>query len=47
MTQTAEDFAAAGYEITMLNDRHAYLKCPSDSPLRPGDLPTFDKWDAL
>jgi D-serine dehydratase len=45
-----------GYEITMLNDQHAYLKCPDDSPLRPGDLvelgishpcTTFDKWDVL
>ncbi len=45
-----------GYEITMLNDQHAYLKCPEDSPLRPGDLvelgishpcTTFDKWDVL
>ncbi len=45
-----------GYEITMLNDQHAYLKCPEDSALRPGDLvelgishpcTTFDKWDVL
>jgi D-serine dehydratase len=45
-----------GYEIIMLNDQHAYLKCPVDSPLRAGDLvelgishpcTTFDKWDVL
>lgn len=46
----------AGYEVTMLNDQHAYLKCPEDSPIRPGDLvelgishpcTTFDKWDVV
>ena len=46
----------SGCEITMLNDQHAYLKCPEDSALRPGDLvelgishpcTTFDKWDVL
>ncbi|MDQ0324101.1 D-serine dehydratase [Pararhizobium capsulatum DSM 1112] len=45
-----------GHEVIMLNDQHAYLKCPEDSPLRPGDLvelgishpcTTFDKWDVL
>jgi D-serine dehydratase len=44
------------YEIIMLNDQHAYLKCPEDSHLRPGDMvelgishpcTTFDKWDVL
>lgn len=45
-----------GHEIIMLNDQHAYLKCPVESPLRVGDLvelgishpcTTFDKWDVL
>ena len=45
-----------GHEILALNDQHAYLKLPSDSPLAIGDsvnlgishpCTTFDKWDVL
>ncbi|WP_340108859.1 hypothetical protein [Pikeienuella sp. HZG-20] len=54
-TMTAHDMPE-GHEVIMLNDQHAYLKCPPDSPLRPGDLvelgishpcTTFDKWGVL
>lgn len=46
----------AGYQIVRLNDQHAYMTCPKDSPMRPGDLvelgishpcTTFDKWDVI
>lgn len=46
----------AGFEVTGLNDQHAYLALPDDSPLRVGDLlsfgishpcTTFDKWQLL
>jgi len=45
-----------GYSISALNDQHAYLDVPVDSPLRVGDMigsgishpcTTFDKWQAL
>jgi D-serine dehydratase len=46
----------AGFEVTGLNDQHAYLGVPHDSPLRVGDMlgfgishpcTTFDKWQLL
>lgn len=46
----------AGFEVTGLNDQHAYLALPDDSPLRVGDMlsfgishpcTTFDKWQLL
>ncbi|EUC20807.1 D-serine dehydratase-like domain containing protein [Burkholderia sp. BT03] len=46
----------AGHRVTKLNDQHAYLDIPADSPLRMGDLigfgishvcTTFDKWRCL
>ncbi|NWD25681.1 amino acid deaminase [Pseudomonas yamanorum] len=46
----------AGHRVTKLNDQHAYLDIPPDSPLRVGDLvgfgishvcTTFDKWRCL
>ncbi|WP_158626000.1 amino acid deaminase [Arsenicitalea aurantiaca] len=46
----------ADHEIFALNDQHAYLRCPEDGPMRPGDrvtlgishpCTTFDKWDVL
>ena len=45
-----------GHEITGLNDQHAYLKLPKDSPLKVGDMvgcgishpcTTFDKWRVM
>ena len=45
--------ALSGHRVTALNDQHAYLDCPPDSPLKVGDLigfgvshpcTTFDKW---
>jgi D-serine dehydratase len=45
-----------GYEITALNDQHAFLRVPEDSPLGVGDLiasgishpcTTFDRWQLL
>ncbi len=45
-----------GHEITDLNDQHAYLKLPQDSPLKVGDMvgcgishpcTTFDKWRVM
>ena len=44
------------HEVTMLNDQHAYVRCPPDSPVQPGDImelgishpcTTFDKWDVI
>lgn len=44
------------HNVTMLNDQHAYLEVPADSPLRVGDMirfgishpcTTFDKWQML
>lgn len=44
------------HETTMLYDQHACVRCPKDSPLRPGMMvqlgishpcTTFDKWDLL
>ncbi len=46
----------AGFEVTGLNDQHAHLAVPDDSPLRVGDMlsfgishpcTTFDKWQLL
>jgi len=43
----------AGHEVLALNDQHAYLRVPEDSPLAVGDMVafgishpclTFDKW---
>ncbi len=45
-----------GHSVVRLNDQHAYLKIPTQSPLRVGDLvgfgishvcTTFDKWRCL
>ena len=44
------------HEVIMLNDQHAYVRCPPDSPVQPGDImelgishpcTTFDKWDVV
>src|SRR5581483_4601472 len=44
------------YTVTGLNDQHAYMTVPADTPLRVGDLvsfgvshpcTTFDKWQLL
>lgn len=46
----------AGYTITAVNDQHAYLRLPADSPLQIGDMlgcgishpcTTFDKWQLM
>jgi D-serine dehydratase len=46
----------AGFEVVGLNDQHAHLVLPDDSPLRVGDMlsfgishpcTTFDKWQLL
>jgi len=46
----------AGFEVVGLNDQHAHLALPDDSPLRVGDMlsfgishpcTTFDKWQLL
>jgi D-serine dehydratase len=46
----------AGFEVVGLNDQHAHLAVPEDSPLRVGDMlsfgishpcTTFDKWQLL
>jgi len=45
-----------GHDVVRLDDQHAYIDIPQDSPLRPGDMiafgishpcTTFDKWQAL
>jgi D-serine dehydratase len=45
-----------GYEVTALNDQHAFLQIPKDSDLQVGDMlgfgishpcTTFDKWQLL
>lgn len=45
-----------GHAVTNMNDQHAYLKVPADSPLRVGDMVgfgishpclTFDKWPLI
>jgi D-serine dehydratase len=45
-----------GYTVTGLNDQHAYMTLPKESPLQTGDLvsfgvshpcTTFDKWQLL
>ncbi len=45
-----------GHVVSALNDQHAHLALPADSPLRVGDMvslgiahpcTTFDKWDVL
>ncbi len=47
---------ADGHTVTALNDQHAYMTCPADSPLAGGDIvgfgishpcTTFDKWQVL
>jgi len=47
---------APGHEVVQLNDQHAHVKVPAQSPLRPGDMvalgishpcTTFDKWQAM
>jgi D-serine dehydratase len=47
---------AAGYEITNMNDQHAFLRLPADSDLAVGDMvvsgishpcTTFDKWQLI
>jgi D-serine dehydratase len=46
----------AGHTVEALNDQHAYLACPAESPLAVGDFvgfgishpcTTFDKWQVL
>lgn len=46
----------ADHRVVRLDDQHAYLDIPADSPLQPGDMvafgvshpcTTFDKWQAL
>ena len=48
--------STAGWEVTDLNDQHAYLRLDADAMLRPGDLiglgishpcTTLDKWRVL
>jgi D-serine dehydratase len=48
--------AGAGWEVTELNDQHAYLRLPPDAALAPGDLvalgishpcTTLDKWRVI
>ncbi len=45
--------APEGHQVTGLNDQHAFLQCPEDSPLQVGDFvgfgvshpcTTFDRW---
>jgi D-serine dehydratase len=47
---------AAGFEVTAMNDQHAYICAPRESPLRVGDMvsfgishpcTTFDRWELL
>lgn len=49
-------FLDEGYRVTKLNDQHAYIQTPAESPLQMGDLlafgishpcATFDKWALL
>lgn len=46
----------SGHEVFALNDQHAFVRCPEDSAIQPGDLielgishpcTTFDKWDVI
>ena len=46
----------SGYRVVKLNDQHAYLRLPTESPLEVGDLvalgishpcTTFDRWQLL
>jgi len=55
-TNRAPSPLAAGHEVVQLNDQHAHVKVPQESPLKPGDMvslgishpcTTFDKWQAL
>jgi D-serine dehydratase len=55
-THTRPQALGAGFQVTALNDQHAYLALPADSPLRVGDMvsfgishpcTTFDKWRLL
>lgn len=52
-THTTPQLIGAGYQVTGLNDQHAYLSTPEASPIRIGDMigfgvshpcTTFDKW---
>ncbi|MEM7022547.1 MAG: amino acid deaminase [Pseudomonadota bacterium] len=47
---------AAGFEVTGMNDQHAFVRMPQDSPLHVGDMlsfgishpcTTFDRWQLL
>lgn len=53
--ETPQD-VGAGFKVVALNDQHAFLDVPGDSPLRVGDLvgfgishpcTTFDKWQVI
>jgi len=55
-TNRAPSPLAPGHEVVQLNDQHAHVKVPQESPLKPGDMvslgishpcTTFDKWQAL
>ncbi len=55
-THDAPQLLDSGYRITKLNDQHAYLRVPPESPLDVGDLvalgishpcTTFDRWQLL
>ena len=50
------DTSTAGWQITELNDQHAYLRLDADAALGPGDVvglgishpcTTLDKWRVL
>jgi len=53
---TAPQRLGPGFEVVALNDQHAFLDVPADSPLRVGDMvgfgishpcTTFDKWQLI
>jgi len=55
-TNTLPQAVPDGHRVTGLNDQHAHLALPADSPLRVGDMvgfgvshpcTTFDKWELL
>ncbi|MEX0810213.1 MAG: amino acid deaminase [Dongiaceae bacterium] len=55
-TQDPPQKLGADHRVTALNDQHAYLALPADSPLKVGDMvacgvshpcTTFDKWNVL
>jgi D-serine dehydratase len=52
----ADDGGAAGMQVSTLDDQHAYVRVPAQSPLAPGDLlcfgishpcTNFDKWRVI